>query len=218
QLQHRVLHLERKLAHQSDEIVCLRSTLADVLRRVTQLEGRAPVVTSNTVPNNALNSKGSHLSPLRLNASSQSIYSQKYSRDYNLNYNHTPNGNGNGNALKGNLTNGSPGMNGNGLAANGHRRLSHYPSNNSLHSERGGLNSSSNSASPAPSPSPSQSSMSYRANTPTASPRHTPGREMRSPYSASTSNLVAMRKWSASQEFRGNSLEMANKFFGSWIF
>ncbi len=39
-LQHRVLDLEKKLTDQADEIVCLRSTLADVLRRVTQLEGR----------------------------------------------------------------------------------------------------------------------------------------------------------------------------------
>lgn len=32
--------LEKKIAIQADEIVCLKSTLADVLRRLTQLEGR----------------------------------------------------------------------------------------------------------------------------------------------------------------------------------
>ena len=99
--------------------------------------------------------------------------------------------------------------NGNGVITNGHRRLTQCPSNTSIHSERGGQ--SSNSGSPVPSPSPSNHSMQYRAITPTASPRHTPQREQR-PFSASTSNLVSMRKWSASQEFRGNSLEMANRY------
>ncbi|XP_023223869.1 echinoderm microtubule-associated protein-like 2 [Centruroides sculpturatus] len=51
-LQDRIIDLEKKIQEQADEIVCLRSTLADVLRRVTQLEGRAPVITSinNSVP------------------------------------------------------------------------------------------------------------------------------------------------------------------------
>lgn len=39
-LQQRVMELEKKMTEQADEIVCLRSTLADVLRRVNQLEGR----------------------------------------------------------------------------------------------------------------------------------------------------------------------------------
>lgn len=39
-VQIRLAELEKKLIDQADEIVCLRSTLADVLRRVTQLEGR----------------------------------------------------------------------------------------------------------------------------------------------------------------------------------
>lgn len=36
----RFAELEKKIADQGDEIVCLKSTLADVLRRLTQLEGR----------------------------------------------------------------------------------------------------------------------------------------------------------------------------------
>lgn len=36
----RFAELEKKLSDQSDEIVCLKSTLADVLRRLNQLEGR----------------------------------------------------------------------------------------------------------------------------------------------------------------------------------
>ena len=36
----RLEQLEKKVAEQADEIVCLKSTLADVLRRLTQVEGR----------------------------------------------------------------------------------------------------------------------------------------------------------------------------------
>lgn len=36
----RFAELEKKIADQADEIVCLKSTLADVLRRLSQLEGR----------------------------------------------------------------------------------------------------------------------------------------------------------------------------------
>ena len=38
-LRERVTDLEKKILEQTDEIVCLRSTLADVLRRLAQLEG-----------------------------------------------------------------------------------------------------------------------------------------------------------------------------------
>lgn len=38
-LRERVCDLEKKVLEQGDEIVCLRSTLADVLRRLNQLEG-----------------------------------------------------------------------------------------------------------------------------------------------------------------------------------
>lgn len=38
-LRERVGDLEKKVYEQRDEILCLRATLADVLRRVTNLEG-----------------------------------------------------------------------------------------------------------------------------------------------------------------------------------
>lgn len=38
-IRERVTDLEKKVLEQNDEIVCLRSTLADVLRRLSQLEG-----------------------------------------------------------------------------------------------------------------------------------------------------------------------------------
>lgn len=40
-LQERVADLEKKVLEQGDEIVCLRSTLADVLRRLNQLDSRS---------------------------------------------------------------------------------------------------------------------------------------------------------------------------------
>lgn len=44
-IRERVSDLEKKVLEQGDEIVCLRSTLADVLRRLNQLEGSRPVTT-----------------------------------------------------------------------------------------------------------------------------------------------------------------------------
>jgi hypothetical protein len=207
-LQQRVLDLEKKITDQADEIVCLRSTLADVLRRVTQLEGRASVITSNYVPNNNNNpTKASHLSPLRINSNS-SMYSTNIRSPYNVrgDVNYNNNNNNNSMVISNNVNNMNG--NGNGIANNTHRRLNNYPSNNSLQSEGG---HSSNSASPIPSPSPSHhKSISFnRTITPTASPRHTPTPNRS--HSVSTSNLISMRKWSASQEFRGNNLDIANK-------
>jgi microtubule-associated protein-like 1/2 len=40
-LQERVADLEKKVLEQGDEIVCLRSTLADVLRRLNQYDSRS---------------------------------------------------------------------------------------------------------------------------------------------------------------------------------
>jgi microtubule-associated protein-like 1/2 len=39
-LRERVADLEKKVLEQGDEIVCLRSTLADVLRRLNQFDSR----------------------------------------------------------------------------------------------------------------------------------------------------------------------------------
>uniref|UniRef100_A0A1B6CX03 Echinoderm microtubule-associated protein-like 1 n=1 Tax=Clastoptera arizonana TaxID=38151 RepID=A0A1B6CX03_9HEMI len=71
----RLSDLEKKVLEQGDEIVCLRSTLADVLRRLNQLEGSRPVTVTplknganrgiiNNVPNNNSLSKD----PLRYRA------------------------------------------------------------------------------------------------------------------------------------------------------
>ena len=47
-LRERVADLEKKVLEQGDEIVCLRSTLADVLRRLNQFESRGMVSSSSS--------------------------------------------------------------------------------------------------------------------------------------------------------------------------
>lgn len=42
----RVAELEVRCSRQAEELLCLRSTLADALRRLNALEGRAPTTTS----------------------------------------------------------------------------------------------------------------------------------------------------------------------------
>lgn len=50
-LRERVTYLEKKTHEQQDEIACLRSTLADVLRRVANLEGRGTISTTASLQN-----------------------------------------------------------------------------------------------------------------------------------------------------------------------
>ncbi|CAH0727246.1 unnamed protein product, partial [Brenthis ino] len=49
----RVAELEVRCSRQAEELLCLRSTLADALRRLNALEGRAPPSTGNTQRNGA---------------------------------------------------------------------------------------------------------------------------------------------------------------------
>lgn len=51
-LRERVCDLEKKVLEQGDEIVCLRSTLADVLRRLNQLEGSRTLSLNTSVLKN----------------------------------------------------------------------------------------------------------------------------------------------------------------------
>ncbi|GFW36186.1 echinoderm microtubule-associated protein-like 1 [Trichonephila clavipes] len=165
-LRERVADLEKKVQDQADEIVCLRGTLADVLRRVTQLEGRAVIITSNNVPTPVKSSFSSNALPCK---PSNINYQRQITSPTTNNSHHT--------------TPQTP--------AQPNRRLSHYPSSGSLHSEGG---HSSSSASPIPSPSPS---ITNSRSSP--SPRHTPSPNRH--ISMSTSNLNSMKKWSSSQEY-----------------
>ncbi|KAG8183584.1 hypothetical protein JTE90_025141 [Oedothorax gibbosus] len=149
----RVGDLEKKVQEQADEITCLRGTLADVLRRVSHLEGRAVIVTSNNIQPPKTPISNNH---------------HAYKPTINYHHPHRPN-------------HISP------TSSNNPRKLNHYPSSGSLHSEGG---HSSSSASPVPSPAPSVNS--------SRSPRHTPSPSRQ--ISASTSNLNSMRKWSSSSQ------------------
>lgn len=176
-LQERVSDLEKKSLEQADEITCLRSTIADLLRRINQLEGRAPVITNSnshattptkvspSLPQHPAAVQNRHTFHRQASNSSTSSYTDGVTPH---NGNHHP-------------THTSPGV-------APQRRLSYFPtaSTSSLHSEGG---QSSTSASPVPSPAPS----SYRSS---PSPRQTPSPNRH--ISASTSNLSAMKRWSSS--------------------
>lgn len=56
----RVHDLERRVLTQQDEIVCLRSTLADVLRRLNTIEGS---IERGAISNNTLNIQGGRSAP-----------------------------------------------------------------------------------------------------------------------------------------------------------
>lgn len=56
----RVHDLERRVLAQQDEIVCLRSTLADVLRRLNIMEGN---IERGAISNNTINVQGGRSAP-----------------------------------------------------------------------------------------------------------------------------------------------------------
>ncbi|XP_049825884.1 echinoderm microtubule-associated protein-like 2 isoform X2 [Aethina tumida] len=120
----RLADLERKVIEQGDELVCLKATLAEALRRLSQLEG---------------GQRGS-LTPVRVNGTISKP--QQISRQRSISYNVTSKDSprrqiGNSNGM--NSPSGLP-----------QRRAVHYQSTGSLHSD----SHSSNSVSPVPSPSP----------------------------------------------------------------
>uniref|UniRef100_A0A1B6CDP9 Uncharacterized protein n=1 Tax=Clastoptera arizonana TaxID=38151 RepID=A0A1B6CDP9_9HEMI len=172
----RLSDLEKKVLEQGDEIVCLRSTLADVLRRLNQLEGSRPVTVTplknganrgiiNNVPNNNSLSKD----PLRYRAANDT----NPTRD---NIRRVPS--------YGNSTN-TP----NTPSSLPQRRVVHYQSTGSLHSD----SPSSSSVSPIPtSPSPSPTRPTAKTPTPLAS----------------SGNLSSSKRWSSTGDF--NSVASPN--------
>ncbi|KAG1662874.1 Echinoderm microtubule-associated protein-like 1 [Nymphon striatum] len=173
-LRERVSYLEKKTHEQQDEIACLRSTLADLLRRVANLEGRATIVTNNVIPNHTPSgkyNKSPASKPPRSHHQTPTKGTDRTDGHVQNRYNsHTPS----------NLP---------------IRRLSQsqqYQSNQSLHSDEGTTHSStSTSPVPSPSPAPSHNAFSIRSS---PSPRHTPSPNRTN----SSSNL---KKWSSNQDF-----------------
>lgn len=182
----RFAELEKKLSDQSDEIVCLKSTLADVLRRLNQLEGRAIVTTSYH-----------HLSPSsshhhHQNSNGKNVYNNRGSTIYS-------------NKIHGRnlstLSNGSVQNNNNN---NNEQISSLYPSNN----HRRYLSSTSlqyDMTTPAASPQSNHhhhhhnNNHNYRS---ISSMNHSKSLMRMN----SGSNLKSMKRWSASQDIRFSSI------------
>ncbi|XP_048259670.1 echinoderm microtubule-associated protein-like 2 isoform X13 [Haliotis rufescens] len=93
----RVAYLEKKVTQQGDEIVCLKSALADVIRRITQLESAPPnhilpsKPTFRSPRKSASHERKSHLNPLEnVNLISHRSTTPPQSRSYHSSRNSTP--------------------------------------------------------------------------------------------------------------------------------
>ncbi|XP_075233880.1 echinoderm microtubule-associated protein-like 2 isoform X2 [Lycorma delicatula] len=162
----RVADLEKKVLEQGDEIVCLRSTLADVLRRLNLLEGSRAVASSTPSPvkNGVLRPGGNnHHGPPKdlryrpLNEISNSKDSVRRVASY------TP-------------------------SSLPQRRVVHYQSTGSLHSD-----------------SPSSSSVSPVPTSPSPSPTRPPSVSKPPSTSVSMSNLHSAKRWSSTGDFNSAS-------------
>ncbi|OTF73980.1 WD domain containing protein [Euroglyphus maynei] len=183
----RFAELEKKLSDQSDEIVCLKSTLADVLRRLNQLEGRAIVTTSYH-----------HLSPAshhhhQNNSNGKNVYNNRGNiftgKIYGKNLSSLSNGN---------ATN---------LQNNNEQITSPlYPSNNRRYLSSTSLQYDTTTT-PISSP---QMNNNYRS---ISSMNHSKSLMRMN----SGSNLKSMKRWSASQDIRFSSIDpnIKKNIFGS---
>ncbi|XP_067680201.1 echinoderm microtubule-associated protein-like 2 isoform X13 [Haliotis asinina] len=93
----RVAYLEKKVTQQGDEIVCLKSALADVIRRISQLESAPPNHVLPSKPTfrsprkSASHERKSHLNPLEnVNLISHRSTTPPQSRSYHSSRNSTP--------------------------------------------------------------------------------------------------------------------------------
>lgn len=188
-LRERVSDLEKKALDQGDEIVCLRSTLADVLRRLTLLEnavnsrgGMSPSSTGNVTPvrnggfRGVLNNHISQLKegPLGGSRIRQPVYHQS-SVESNNSIKEI--------AHRSNVPTALP-----------QRRGVHYQSTGSLHSD----SPSSNSVSPVPtSPSPTHTPPPRVSPSPRQSQPPTPTR-------STNSNLHFAKRWSSTGDFNNS--------------
>ncbi|XP_043476558.1 echinoderm microtubule-associated protein-like 2 isoform X7 [Leptopilina heterotoma] len=148
----RVADLEKQSLAQRDEIVCLRATLADALRRIAQLEGREKREDDRNERRNerGLSSplRNGHV-PFRSNQNSVPLKDIRLRQTASLGLRSSPSS---GSAHDVRDANSSPRRPGNYTSPSQlpQRRSVHYQSTNSLHSD----SPSSSSVSPVPSPSP----------------------------------------------------------------
>ncbi|XP_043476559.1 echinoderm microtubule-associated protein-like 2 isoform X8 [Leptopilina heterotoma] len=147
----RVADLEKQSLAQRDEIVCLRATLADALRRIAQLEGREKREDDRNERRNerGLSSplRNGHV-PFRSNQNSVPLKDIRLRQTASLGLRSSPSS---GSAHDVRDANSSPRRPGNYTSPSQlPQRSVHYQSTNSLHSD----SPSSSSVSPVPSPSP----------------------------------------------------------------
>lgn len=175
-LRERVCDLEKKVLEQGDEIVCLRSTLADVLRRLNQLEGsRTLSLNTSALKNGNTPRAGNHYGGNGHHLISPTLSQKEVTLRYRSANEHPVS------ALRDPVRR-VPSHN-NSHSSLPQRRAVHYQSTGSLHSD----SPSSSSVSPVPPASPSPS--------PTR-----PGTAQKLQRSSGT-NLYNSKRWSSTGDF-----------------
>ncbi|CAH0560977.1 unnamed protein product [Brassicogethes aeneus] len=173
----RLLDLERKVLEQGDELVCLKATLAEALRRLSALEG----LRANSNPSTPT-------TPVRLNGNATKI---QIGRPRSVNY--TPTRNESPRRPYGDKNGGTMDLrkrvySGSSLPQ---RRAVHYQSTGSLHSD----SQSSSSVSPVPSPSPRSTPL----------PLNTAGRRTPSSPNVTNNSNSLHKRWSSTGDFTAQS-------------
>ncbi|KAL7641708.1 UNVERIFIED_CONTAM: hypothetical protein RMT77_007581 [Armadillidium vulgare] len=173
----RVADLEKRVLEQNDEIMCLRSTLADALRRITSLEG-----IKSLHPGDRSSSMKDGLR-LRSHLSDSRDSPHKRASSY----------------IPGRGTNSTP------SSARTRRAPPHYQSTSSLYSD--GHSSSSASPAPSPSPTsasnngPSVGSISKHNHSPHTSAFASPSHSARS---TQQSNTALNKRWASASDFNSS--------------
>ncbi|XP_060877124.1 echinoderm microtubule-associated protein-like 2 isoform X1 [Metopolophium dirhodum] len=175
-LRERVCDLEKKVLEQGDEIVCLRSTLADVLRRLNQLEGsRTLSLNTSALKNGNTPRAGNHYGGNGHHLISPTLSQKEVTLRYRSANEHPVS------ALRDPVRR-VPSHN-SSHSSLPQRRAVHYQSTGSLHSD-----------------SPSSSSVSP---VPPASPSPSPTRPAtaQKPQRSSGTNLYNSKRWSSTGDF-----------------
>ncbi|XP_046384237.1 echinoderm microtubule-associated protein-like 2 isoform X2 [Ischnura elegans] len=208
-LRERVSDLERKLLDQGDELVCLRSTLADALRRISSLEAnRAPAPTTPTsnAPDVRNGARSGGSSPHISNHVSPSTPSKDAYGSSGVRLRHPPPTSDNRETLR-RVSSYAP-------SSMAQRRAVRYQSTGSLHSADS--QQSSASASPAPSPSPTHTPAAraspslrqqgyHHQRLQPSSPSNHSQHGLPPASSSSSSNLHISKRWSSTGDFQNMS-------------
>lgn len=187
----RVCELERRGAAQAEELLCLRSTLADALRRLALLESQPPRNGAPDRPAPLRSSSSVQLKELRIR--------QPSFRSPDPSNNYVPRETAKRSS--------SYGPNNSSLPQ---RRGVHYQSTGSLHSESP---NSSSSLSPAPSPSPRATPQPHAVTTPAYRSRNNSTSSNQSnlaPTPTGGSNLT--KRWNSTGDFNTQGLITSNRF------